>query len=166
MKAKDAAEKVVALITKQFPMPESDGDMEAALFIFRDGSEDVLLVPVGDFLSTPVGKDGLAALIGVVMRNANVRYVIYASEAWMIKVPSDQQLPETHIPEGGLENHPDREEAFFVEVYGREECLSINIPIFRKDGVRSLGNPEFIDGKMGGRFAPANIVPPPQGTVH
>lgn len=169
MKVRDAADKIVGFIKAQFPMPESDGDMEPALFVFRDGSEEIALVPIGMFLTSDHGKDGLAALIRTLMRNTMVSYVIYVAEAWMIKVQREEGLPEAHIPEGGLKNHPDREEAFFVEAYGREECVTVNIPILRKDGQRTLGEPTYItdkDGEQEGRFSPRNIVPPPQGTVH
>lgn len=169
MNVREAAEKIVGFIKAQFPMPESEGDMEPALFIFREGSDQIALVPVGDFMLSANNKDGLAALIGTLLRNKAVGYVIYASEAWMIKVKRDESLPEAHIPEGGLKNHPDREEAFFVEAYGREECLTVNIPIIRNGGTRTLGEPMYLtdkDGEQGGRFAPRNIVPPPDGTVH
>lgn len=165
MKVRDAADKIVGFIKAQFPMPESDGDVEPALFIFREGSNEVLLLPVAKFLGSSEGKDGLATMIRTLMRNTMVSYVIYAAEAWMIKVQREEGLPEAHIPEGGLKNHPDREEAFFVEAYGREECVTVNLPIHRKDGQRTLGEPTYITDTEG-RFSPRNIVPPPQGTVH
>jgi hypothetical protein len=142
------------------------GSVPPTVFLPSMGPEGVARVgvmPVGDLVNHPVGKDVLAMLINRLIEDPNHDFVVFAHEAWVLQANAKSPEEVERLREASqrsLADHPERTEAVVITIRSKETQAFAMMPITRgADGaVTDVGSGELVFPEenghtMEGRFA-------------
>lgn len=154
------------------------GQSPPTVYLLSLDSEGQILrvgvMPVGDLVNQPVGKNILAMLITRLMEDPNHDFVIFAHEAWVLRAQTQNPQEIETLREAftqSLEHHPKRTEALVLSLRSKDDQALAALPIERDaDGsVARVEDAELMfSGDQGqvmeGRFAAPGR--PPGATLH
>lgn len=153
------------------------GSLPPTLFLPSMGAEGIVrmgVMPVGDLVNHPVGKDILSMLMERLIEDPNHDFVAFFHEAWALHANAtspDEVDKLRSAARQSLEHHPDRTEAVVISIRSKDAQAFAIMPIARdaSGAVSDLGHGELMfageDGHtMEGRFAAPGR--PPGATVH
>lgn len=132
------------------------------------------IMPAGDLVNHPMGKDILAMIMSRLIEDPNHDFVIFAHEAWVLLAKSDSKETVDELraaAQGSIAEHPDRTEAVVINARSKNRQALCVMPIVRaEDGTISEikeGEITFADengASFEGRFAPPRR--PSGSTLH
>lgn len=113
------------------------GAMTPLIFLpslFEGGLVRMGIMPVGELINHPVGKDLLAEIMNRLIEDPNHDFVVFAHEAWMLMARGDDPGEAQRLREAAsesIENHPERSEAVVITMRSRERQAMAIMPITR-----------------------------------
>ena len=153
------------------------GQMPPTVFLLSMAEANIArmgLMPAGDLVNHPEGKDILALIINRLLEDPNYDFVVFSHEAWILQAQADD---ENHVAElqdalkTTLANHPKRTEAFVINIRSKNRQAMCIMPIKRDaQGTVSLDDGELIfsdalNANFQGRFTPP-LTRPAGTTLH
>lgn len=153
------------------------GSVPPIIFLPSMGPEGIArmgVMPVGDLVNHPVGKDILAMLMNRLIEDANHDFVVFAHEAWVLR--ADAKSPEEvdklrSAARRSLENHPERTEAVVITLRSKDMQAFAMMTITRdaSGAVSDLGAGELVFSGEDGHSIEGRLAAPqrPKGsTLH
>lgn len=139
------------------------------------GIARVGIMPVGDLVNQPVGKDILAMIMSRLIEDPNHDFVVFAHEAWVLQAKAenpDEVEALRAAAKQSLENHPERTEAIVVHARSKSR-QGLCIMAITRDGSGSIVDvaegamtfPHENGSTIEGRFAPTPTRPS-NATLH
>lgn len=139
------------------------------------GIARVGIMPVGDLVNQPIGKDILAMIMSRLIEDPNHDFVVFAHEAWVLQAKAENPDEVEALREAAkqsLEHHPERTEAIVVHARSKSR-QGLCIMAITRDESGSIVDvaegfmtfPNENGSTFEGRFAPAPTRPS-DATLH
>lgn len=128
-----------AAIAQSLAWIGQQGEASPTVFIPSMGPEGILrmgVMPVGDLISQPVGKDILAMIMERLLEDPNNDFVVFAHEAWTLQATAGDPAAEQRLRDaagGSIAEHPDRAEALVIHVRSKSRQALCMMPIIRDE---------------------------------
>jgi hypothetical protein len=151
---------------------DETGSVQPTVFLPSMGPTGIArfgIMPVGDLVNQPVGKDFLALIMSRLIEDPNHDFVVFVHEAWFIQAKAVQPAEVETLraaAKQSLAHHPKRMEALVVHARSKSR-QGLCIMAITRDESGSILNvsegtmsfPHENGSTFEGRFAPAPTLP-------